>query len=134
MEDGMVESSGLSVGIDLVSVARIEGLLDRWGRKFLHRVYTDGEIRYCLGRHRPAMSFAARFAAKEAFVKAVASRSKGGIGLKSIEVVVDDDGIPHLRAHGPAATALGAQRATLSISHDRDLAIAIVITSAEVST
>ena len=129
----MTRASGLSVGIDLVSVARIEQMVDRWGRRFLNRVYTDSEITYCTGNLRPATSLAARFAAKEAFFKAVSRWNTGGIGFKHIEVVVGEDGIPALIAHGPAKQALGTRDAALSISHDHDLAIAIVVTSPEVT-
>ena len=131
-EDGMTKAPGPGVGIDLVSVARIERMVDRWGTKFLKRVYTDGEIAYCTGRARPALSLAARFAAKEAFFKAVSHRNVGGIRYKHIEVVISENGIPVLVAHGPASQALAAQSAALSISHDRELAVAIVVTSPEV--
>jgi holo-[acyl-carrier protein] synthase len=128
----MTEAPGLGVGIDLVSVARIERMVDRWGMKFLSRVFTDGEIAYCAGRTRPGLSLAARFAAKEAFFKAVSRRNQGGIGYRSIEVVVSGDGRPALSAHGRAKEALGTLGAVLSISHDREIAVAVVVVSPEV--
>jgi holo-[acyl-carrier protein] synthase len=133
-EDGMIGPSGLSVGIDLVSVARVETMLERWGERFLRRVFTDGEIEYCLGRFRPAQSFAARFAAKEAFFKAVSRRSHDAIGFKNVEVVMNQNGGPALRARGAAEQALGNLVASVSLSHDQDLAIAVVVTSPEVRT
>jgi holo-[acyl-carrier protein] synthase len=132
MENGMAKIHGLGVGIDLVSVTRIEQIVEKWGAKFLRRVFTDGEIAYSTSRARPALSFAARFAAKEAFFKAVSRRKVGGIGFKHIEVVIGEDGIPSLVAHGPARRALAADSAALSISHDRELAVAVVVTSPEV--
>lgn len=130
----MIGSSGLSVGIDLVSVSRIETLLERWGDKFLRRVFTDSEIEYCLERFRPAQSLAARFAAKEAFFKAISKWSTDAIGFKEVEVVVGENGGPDLRAHGVAERALGKLIVSVSLSHDQDLAIAIVVTSPEVNT
>jgi len=132
MENGVRKTPGISVGIDLVSVARIERMVDRWGTKFLKRVFTDGEIAYSTGKARPALSLAARFAAKEAFFKAISNRNVGGIGFKHIEVVISANGNPTLVAHGPARQALAAESAALSISHDRELAVAIVVTSPEV--
>jgi holo-[acyl-carrier protein] synthase len=126
-------SKGLSVGIDLVSVPRMEGLMARWGGRFLERVFTPGEIEYCKARHAPARSFAARFAAKEAFVKAVSHTSRGGIRYKDVEVVVGAGGIPTLVSHGKARSALGRGYAEISLSHEDDLAIAIVIACAEVT-
>jgi holo-[acyl-carrier protein] synthase len=131
-EDGMTEAPGLGVGIDLVSVARVERMLERWGTKFLKRVFTDGEIAYCTGKAWPASSLAARFAAKEAFYKAVSGWSSRGMGYRSIEVVAGGDCPPGLSVHGPAKEALGALDAALSISHDGGLAVAIVVVSPEV--
>ncbi|MFH1311840.1 MAG: holo-ACP synthase [Candidatus Eisenbacteria bacterium] len=132
MDNGVTNRPELGVGIDLVSVARIERMVDRWGTKFLKRVFTDGEIAYSTSKARPGLSLAARFAAKEAFFKAVSPRNIGGIGFKHIEVVIGENGNPELVAHGPARQALAAERAALSISHDRELAVAIVVTSPEV--
>jgi holo-[acyl-carrier protein] synthase len=118
--------------VDLVSVGRIDGLLKRWGTRFTRRVYTESEIEYCLRAPSPARSFAARFAAKEAFFKAVSSARRGPIGFRDIEVVMGDDGGPRIRYHGRAAEALGRRRAALSLSHEAGLAVAVVITSPEV--
>ena len=132
MENGTAKKQGPCVGIDLVSVARIEKMVQRWGAKFLKRVFTDDEIAYAGKKPRPALSLAARFAAKEAFFKAVSRRKVGGIGFKHIEVVIDEGGMPSLVVHGPARQALATDSAALSISHDRELAVAVVVTSPEV--
>jgi holo-[acyl-carrier protein] synthase len=120
---------GLSTGVDLVSVERIEGMLARWGEKFLRRVFTDGEIAYCMTRANPARSLAARFAAKEAFFKAISPWREGPIAHKNIEVVVSDNGVPAVRPHGRAVAALGGRAAALSLSHENHYAVAVVVTS-----
>ena len=125
----MVDSTDPSVGIDLVSISRMEAAIYRWGDRFLERVFTGDEVAYCRRKPRPARSLAARFAAKEAFFKAVAARGARGVPLREIEVVIDDSGAPALRAHGKAALALGKRKAALSISHDRDYAVAVVMTT-----
>lgn len=130
----MAGPNSYNVGIDLVSVARLEGVVARWGLKFLERVFTKAEIEYCKSRHVPARSFAARFAAKEAFVKAVSGKKPGGIRYRDVEVVVNDNGVPALRPHGTAKLALGKGHAEVSLSHEENLAVAIVITCSEVTS
>ncbi len=122
------------VGIDLVSIARIERMVGEWGRRFLERVFTSEEIEYCQSRYAPAGSLAARFAAKEAFIKAVSAVGPVGIRYRDVEVVVNDHGAPRLRPHGAAKTALGGSHARVSLSHEGDLAVAIVITCPEVTS
>jgi len=122
------------VGVDLVSIPRIEVMVDRWGRRFLERVFTGAEIEYCRSRYAPAGSLAARFAAKEAFIKAVSPAGPGGIRYRDVEVVMSDDGVPGLRLHGRAKAALGRSEALISISHEGELAVAVVITCPEVKT
>jgi holo-[acyl-carrier protein] synthase len=132
--EGSMTAPGLvGVGIDLVSVPRIEAMLRRWGERFLGRIFTSAEIEYCLTCHSPARSFAARFAAKEAFIKAVYRRRKAGMRYKDIEVVVGPDGRPGLRAHGTAKAMLAGSDAAVSLSHEEDLAVAVVVTSGEVT-
>ena len=127
-------SSDLGVGIDIVSVARIERMISRWGDRFLSRVYTGREIKSCTRRPNPTPSLAARFAAKEAFIKALAGWHRGGIGYRSVEVVTDGDGVPQIRAHGEAARAMDGLKAAVSISHEHDYAVAVVVTTAEVKS
>jgi holo-[acyl-carrier protein] synthase len=133
-EERMAARIGYNVGVDLVSVTRMEGIMARWGRKFLHRVFTADEIEYCGKRYVPARSFAARFAAKEAFVKAVSRKEPGGIRYRDVEVVMDEDGVPALRPHGTAKAALGEGYAEVSLSHEENLAVAVVITCSEVAS
>jgi holo-[acyl-carrier-protein] synthase len=129
----MPAQDSISVGIDLVSVSRVESIIDKWGDRFLDRVFTRAEVDYCRSRHCPARSLAARFAAKEAFFKAVSGgspeRSAAGIRFKDIEVVTEPNGAPRLKSSGTASDALGGAKASVSLSHEQDLAVAIVITS-----
>jgi holo-[acyl-carrier protein] synthase len=135
----MHTSGQIGLGVDLVSIPRIERILDRWGGKFLKRVYTEGEVEYCGAREGRARSLAARFAAKEAFFKAVAGHQDSGdpgspaIRHRDIEVVVAGNGAPSLRLHRGAKAALGSSRAALSLSHEQDMAIAVVVTFPEVT-
>ncbi|NLE76497.1 MAG: holo-ACP synthase [Chloroflexi bacterium] len=116
----------LAVGVDLVEVARIEGMVARHGQRFLQRIYTDEELRYCAGR---LPQLAARFAAKEALSKLLGS---GVVGLRwqDLEVLPDGQGKPLVRLHGPAqrrAAALGLQEIAISLSHTEGLAIAFAV-------
>lgn len=131
-EDSMMSAPRFGVGIDLISITRIEEMVTRWGKRFLDRVFTSGEITYCEAKHRPAVSLAARFAAKEAFFKAVSPWNTRSIAYKNIEVVIGENGIPLLRTQGAAREALGNLTAALSLSHDSEYAVAVVVTSPEV--
>jgi holo-[acyl-carrier protein] synthase len=113
-------------GIDLVEIDRIQRSIDRYGDRFLKRVYTQAEQDYCLRKRNSAESFAARFAAKEAGAKALGT----GIGFGEIEVVREPSGRPTIRFHGRAAEIsrhLGAVHAALSLTHTNQLAAASVV-------
>ncbi len=121
--------SVLAVGIDLESISRIDGLLQRYGDRFLHRVFTKGEIAYSLRRRFPAQHLAGRFCAKEAAMKALGTGRSLGVLWKNVEVV-RTIGPPQLELHGGAAnrrTQLGAGRALVTITHSGDLAFAQVL-------
>jgi holo-[acyl-carrier protein] synthase len=118
----------LRVGLDLVQVSRIQESLDRFGERFLHRLFSEGEIAYARAQSAPAEHFAARFAAKEAAIKAFAL-SEAGAGWRDIEVQRAADGAPTLALHGRAAEAaarLGVTGVALSLSHDGGYAAAVV--------
>lgn len=116
----------IASGIDIIEIDRIEQALDRWGARFLHRIYTDGEIAYCGGR---AERLAGRFAAKEAASKAL------GVGIRNLswrdlEVLPDFRGKPRLLLHGRARDIADRQGLTgfeVSITHSRRDAAAVVI-------
>jgi holo-[acyl-carrier protein] synthase len=117
-------------GIDLVEIRRIRHSIDRYGSRFLDRVFTGAEQAYCLRKRNSAESFAARFAAKEAGAKALGTGISFGVSWLEIEVVREPGGRPTLRFHGRAAqiaARLGFARAALSLTHTAELAAASVV-------
>jgi holo-[acyl-carrier protein] synthase len=120
----------VSVGIDIIEVYRIRDTIARTPR-FVDRVFTDAEREYCESRGAAAaQSFAARFAAKEAFLKALKTGWRGKIQWQDIEVVRDAEGVPSLNIRGEARGVLdrlGAPTIHLSMSHTAEHAIATVI-------
>lgn len=117
-------------GIDLVEVGRIHDSVERFGPRFLNRVFTAAEQAYCLRKRRPWESLAARFAAKEAGAKALGTGISRGVNWLEIEVVREPGGRPALTFHGRAAeiaASLGARHAALSLTHTVDLAMASVM-------
>jgi holo-[acyl-carrier protein] synthase len=119
----------IGTGLDATEIARVAATIERYGDRFVHRVFTEGEIAYCRAKRDFASSFAARFAAKEAAMKALGTGHSRGVFWKGIEVV-RHHGPPQLRFHGGAAarlTLLGATRSLLTLSHSKELALAHVI-------
>jgi len=117
-------------GIDMAEIGRIQQSVERYGQRFLDRVYTAAEQAYCLRKRKAAESFAARFAAKEAGAKALGTGMSYGVNWLEIEVVREPSGRPTLQFHGRAAqmaARLGATRAALSITHTNELAMASVV-------
>jgi holo-[acyl-carrier protein] synthase len=118
------------IGIDLVENERIEKIINKWGQKFLQRVFSENEINYC-GRHiQSSLHYGARFAAKEAFLKALGIGLGRGVKLREIEVVHDDQGKPDLSLHGEANLQIEKRqinRINLSMTHTKNYATAIVI-------
>jgi holo-[acyl-carrier protein] synthase len=120
----------LGLGTDLIEIERIQASLDRFGERFLERVFTAGEIAYCRRKRQSAESFAARFAAKEAGAKALGTGISRGVSWKEIEVTRAMGERPMLHFSGRAgelAKAMGVRRAQLTLSHSRDLAMAVVV-------
>ncbi len=119
----------VGTGIDLVEIRRIEESIERFGERFVHRIFTEGEIAYCLRKRQSAESFAARFAAKEAGAKALGTGIQYGISWKELEVARLPGGRPTLLLHGRAAEMglkLAVKRIWLAITHAGGLAIATV--------
>jgi holo-[acyl-carrier protein] synthase len=117
-------------GIDLVEIGRIQHSVDRYGKRFLDRVYTSAEQAYCLRKRKAAESFAARFAAKEAGAKALGTGISFGVNWLEFEVIREPSGRPTLKFHGRAAeiaARMGVARAALSITHTGELAMASVV-------
>jgi holo-[acyl-carrier protein] synthase len=120
----------IGTGIDLVKIDRIERMMSRWGDLFLGRVFTEKEIARCQKRARPAECFSGRFAAKEAFLKAIGSGLRNGIRWTDIEVDNDPLGRPSLSFRRRAKEVLQAQgipKVLLTLSHDSPYAVAHVI-------
>ncbi|WP_109487165.1 holo-ACP synthase [Occallatibacter savannae] len=117
-------------GIDLVEIARIQQSVERFGKRFLNRVYTPAEQAYCLRKRNAAESLAARFAAKEAGAKALGTGISRGVSWLEIEVVREPSGRPTIRFHGRAAEiaeSMGVGHVALSITHTAALSMASVV-------
>ena len=118
------------IGVDIVKVDRIEQAMERWGSRFLKRIFTAAEIERCQQRARPAQCLALRFAAKEAFAKALGLGMRKGLRWRDIEVVHDHLGKPDLLLHNQAQRlleAVEASRTWLSLSDERESAVAVVV-------
>ncbi len=116
----------VTTGVDIVEIDRIAYTVDRWGDRFLKRIYTRDEIDYCRGR---SPQLAGRFAAKEAVMKALGTGVRG-VGWKDIELVRARSGAPSVRLHGRAlarAERLGITEVAISMSHSRDYAVAFAV-------
>jgi holo-[acyl-carrier protein] synthase len=116
----------IAVGVDLIEISRIEAMVERYGDRFLERVYTEGELAYAAGR---LSALAARWAAKEAAAKALGT-GIGQVAFRELEVVCDAQGKPELWLHGNAArlaTRLNLGQFALSLSHTADYALAFVV-------
>ena len=119
----------IGVGLDATEIDRVAQMIEQYGDRFLRRVFTDGEIAYCQARRDFASSYAARFAAKEAAMKALGTGHSRGVYWTGIEVV-RRHGPPRLSFHGGAAqrfAAMGGTSSLLTLTHSRDLAIAQVM-------
>ncbi len=121
-------------GVDLVECSRLAEVIGRHGERFLHRVFTQGELAYCRGRKREIEHLAGRFAAKEAVLKVLGTGWRNGIAWTDIEVVNTPAGQPRVRLSGRCrelADRLGMAAIHLSISHTSAHAMASAIGSAE---
>ena len=120
----------LGIGIDMEDVERMQLVIDRHGQRFLHKVYTPREIAYVEDKANRYERYAARFAAKEAAMKALGTGWNKGVQWKDLEIVSGPGGCPSLRLAGGAlsrAMQMGYRRAHVSMSHTRRTAIAQVI-------
>lgn len=120
----------IGLGIDICEVSRIGAAIERFGERFIRRIYTPAEIRYCQSKRNAVERFAGRFAAKEAATKAIGTGLHFGVTWHDVEVARLPGGRPTVLFHRAAAehfARLGAKNAHLSITHSGDLAIAQVI-------
>jgi holo-[acyl-carrier protein] synthase len=115
------------IGVDLVNIPRIRAALERWDERFVRRVFTDTEIAYCRARRDPAQHFAARFAAKEAGLKALGTGLRLGVRWRELEVQRERGQAPTLVLSGRCreiSLARGGRRMLLALSHDGEYAVA----------
>lgn len=114
------------IGIDIIEIARIQRAIDHWGERFLRRVYTEPELRLY---HKSPSSLAARFAGKEAVIKALDTQTKG-ISWQEIEILTEPSGKPLVHLYGKTqdqADGLGLAKLAISLSHSKEYAIAFVV-------
>jgi holo-[acyl-carrier protein] synthase len=122
-----------AVGIDAIEIARVRRVLQRHPERFLRRVYTPEEVSFCRGR---VAELAARFAAKEAVMKALGTGARG-LAWREIEILPNSRGKPIVYLHGLAAkraATIGLRGVDVSLTHSRELAIAAVVGAAELET
>jgi holo-[acyl-carrier protein] synthase len=127
---GNVVSMLIGTGVDLIEIERIAQSIERYGDRFLHRIFTDHEIEYCSRKRSSAESFAARFAAKEAGAKALGTGISRGVTWNEFQVERQPGGRPTLQLRGRAAmlaTELGVRNISLSLTHTATLAMASVM-------
>ncbi len=120
----------IGTGVDIAEVPRVRESIERFGARCLRRIFTEGEIQYCEGKARRFESYAARFAAKEAGMKAIGTGWRHGVRWQDFEVANLRSGKPTLRFHGVAAQfaeKLGVRNVSLSITHTAELGMAHVI-------
>jgi holo-[acyl-carrier protein] synthase len=120
----------VGMGTDLIEVDRIRQSVDRYGDKFLRRIYTEKESAYAMSKRNFAERLAGRFAVKEAGMKAIGTGWRCGVTWRDFEVINEPGGRPTLRLTGAAgriAQELGARRISVSITHTAAMAIAVVI-------
>jgi holo-[acyl-carrier protein] synthase len=118
------------IGVDLVENDRIEKIIQKWGEKFLSRVFSDREVAYCRRPAQASVHYGARFAVKESFLKAIGTGLGRGVKLLEIEVVNEESGKPQLMLSGGAREYLvkaGIERIHLSITHTKNYASAMVL-------
>jgi len=116
------------IGIDLVKIERMREAADKLGRKFLERIFTESEIKYCYERKEPYLSLAVRFAAKEALIKAIGSAVF--VPLTDIEIMNFENGKPLIKAKGKLEEFFrekSIKHCHLSLSHEKEFGIACVV-------
>lgn len=116
------------IGIDIVSVDRMREVVDKWGERFLQRVYTETEIAYCYEKKHPFPSLAVRFAAKEALIKAMGSGIS--VSFTDVEVLSSDSGRPFIQPKGRLQDFFREnllRSSHLSLSHERNYGVALVV-------
>jgi holo-[acyl-carrier protein] synthase len=120
----------IGIGMDLIEVTRMARLIERHPERATERLFTPGECAHCSGSRIPEESYAARFAAKEALLKALGTGWSGGVTWRDVEVIAQPSGAPSIRLAGVAgeiAARLGVETIHVSLTHTRELAAAYVV-------
>jgi len=129
-DPGLAHESIRGIGVDLAKIPRMRQVVERWQDRFLRRVFTEAEIAYCQRRHDPIPHLAARFAAKEAVMKALGTGLRMGVTWREVEVRRERGEAPTMVLTGRTAAiarAKGASRILVSLTHDGDYAFAQVM-------
>ncbi len=115
------------IGIDVIEIERVRSTRERWGDRFLRKIFTAEELRYCLERRNPDQHLAARFAAKEAVSKALSTGWSGVFRWQDVEVINDALGKPDVRFLGQLGTNLRERHVHLSLSHADTVVVAVAV-------
>jgi holo-[acyl-carrier protein] synthase len=115
------------IGVDIIEIARIRRDIDVLGERFLDKLFTEGEVAYCSAKANPHQHYAARFAAKEAVSKALATGWAGEFRWKDVEVTNDLSGQPRILLHGQLRRDLGDASIHLSLSHSEAHVVAMAL-------
>jgi holo-[acyl-carrier protein] synthase len=121
----------ISIGVDLCDIPRLSKLITEHGDRFLKKVFTASEITYCAQKINGVLNYAARFAAKEALLKALGTGLRAGMNWKDVEVLNDALGKPYFVFYGQIAEYLGGRKVLLSLAHTDDNALAFVVIAGE---
>jgi holo-[acyl-carrier protein] synthase len=117
----------IGIGVDIIEIERIQKSIDEYGPLFLNKLFTENEINYCSSKQFPTQHYAARFAAKEAFAKAISTGWSGDFEWKNVEVKNDPIGKPSFELYGKTAEVLQGCSVFLSMSHSDTTVIAYVV-------
>ena len=117
----------VSIGVDLCDISRLAKLIAEHGDRFLKKVYTVQEIDYCSPKVNGVINFAARFAAKEALLKALGTGLGAEMNWKDVEVVNDAQGKPHFKFYGQVSAYIADRKVFLTLTHTNDNALAFVV-------
>jgi holo-[acyl-carrier protein] synthase len=115
------------IGIDIEMISRVASVLEQWSDAFVEKVFTGQEKKYCMEKGNPPQHLAARFAAKEAFAKAIGTGWGGVFRWRDVEVINDEFGKPSIRLHKELAKHLQHASVHLSLSHTADYVAAVVV-------
>lgn len=116
-----------SLGADLIEVRRIKKALNRWGDRFLNRVFSPDEVKYCKRKKAPEVCLAARFAAKEAAMKALGTGLSDNVSWKDFEVIRGPRGRPEMRLSGKIEKRMKRGKILITLSHTREHALAVAL-------